>query len=135
MVASSFRPRRAAVLVIALALAGGGCSRTYSFNYVATVTNEADGTPIAGATIRRNMWGEKSDPKTAETIVETDAAGQATEEFSVPAAAFGAGRPTWYLRVSKDGFEPAIVEIKPTQPPSEAHTQLDVPIKLRPVKK
>ena len=99
------------------------------------MTSSADGSPLEGVAIHRNMWGEKTDPKTAETILLTDAAGRAAEEFTVSDTAFSAGKPTWYLRVFKEGFEPAIVEIKPDKVPREARTRLDVPIKLRPARR
>jgi hypothetical protein len=127
--------RRAAFIAGVLVFALTGCGKTYKFDLAVTVTNDADGSPIAGATIHRNMWGEKSDPKTPETVLRTDAAGQVSEQLSVSDTAFGAGKPTWYLRVSRDGFEPEIVEFKPAKPPADAHTRLEVPIKLRPVKR
>src|SRR5689334_13601251 len=116
---------RAAVASLVLLLGVVGCSRSYQFELAVTVTSAADDSPIEGAVIRRNMWGEKTDPKTAETILHTDAAGRATETFAVSDTAFSAGKPTWYLRVSKEGFEPQIVEIKPAKVPIEARTQLD----------
>ena len=120
---------------LALLFSALGCGRTYQFELDVTVTNSADGSPVEGATIHRNMWGEKTDPKTAETTLHTDAAGRATEEFSTSNTAFNSGKPTWYLRVFKDGFEPEIVEIKPAKPPTETRTRLEVPVKLRPVQR
>jgi hypothetical protein len=123
-------PRTAALLAVVL-VGLLGCGRTYHFELEATVTSEADGTPIAGATIHRNMWGEKSDPKTEELILRTDAAGRASDSFAVTDAAFGAGKPMWLLRVSKEGYEPEIVEFKPRVAPTESRTRLEVPVKLR----
>lgn len=123
--------RAAALLVLLPALAG--CTRTYTFDLEVTVVNEADGTPVPGATVRRNMWGEKTDPKTPESELVTDASGRAAESFSVPSTAFSSGKPTWYLRVSREGFEPQIVEFKPAKVPRESHTRLEVPVPLRPL--
>jgi hypothetical protein len=127
--------RRAAVVTVVLLFALAGCGKTYTFDLAVSVTNDADGSPVEGATIRRNMWGEKSDPKTPEAVLRTDASGRASEQFTVSGTAFGAGKPTWYLRVSGDGFEPQIVEFKPAQPPADAHTRLEVPVKLRPARR
>jgi hypothetical protein len=126
---------RAVVISLALVLGAGGCGRSYQFELAVTVTSVPDGSPIEGAVIHRNMWGEKTDPKMTETVLHTDAAGRAAEEFTVSDTAFSAGKPTWYLRVSKEGFEPEIVEIKPTKVPMEPRTRLDVPIQLRPIKR
>jgi hypothetical protein len=125
---------RAIAVPLALLFATMGCSRTYQFELEVQVTSTTDHSPIEGAAIHRNMWGEKTDPKTPETVIHTDSAGRAAEAFSVTDGAFRAGKPTWYLRVFKDGFEPEIVEIKPAKPPAGPLTRLDIPIKLRPVK-
>ena len=89
--------------------------------------------PVEGVTIHRNMWGERTDPKTAETVFHTDGAGRGTESFTVSDAAFGSGKPTWLLRLSKDGFESATVEFKPEKAPTVAHTRLEVNVELKPV--
>ena len=83
---------RIAALSAAVLIGLSGCGKTYQFELEATVTSEADGTPIAGATIHRNMWGEKSDPKTEEVVLRTDAAGRAVDSFAVTDAAFSAGQ-------------------------------------------
>jgi hypothetical protein len=126
---------RAVVVSLALVLGVVGCGRTYQFELDVAVTSAVDGSPIEGVAIHRNMWGEKTDPKTAETILHTDAAGRAAETFTVSDIAFSAGKPTWYLRVSREGFEPEIIEIKPAKVPTENRTRLDVPIQLRPAKR
>jgi hypothetical protein len=126
---------RAVVVSLVLMFGVVGCSRSYQFELDVAVTNAVDGSPIEGAAIHRNMWGEKTDPKTAETIFHTDATGRAAETFTVSDTAFSAGKPTWYLRVSREGFEPEIVEIKPAKVPTENRTRLDVPIQLRPAKR
>ena len=125
---------RTLLVSLALLFTAGGCSRTYQFKVEVAVTNAADGSPIEGAAVHRNMWGEKTDPKTLETVVHTHSDGRASEAFSVTDGAFRSGKPTWYLRVFKDGFEPEIVEIKPAKLPTGPLTLLEVPIKLRPTK-
>ena len=80
------------------------------------------------------MGGEER-PEESETILRSDAAGRAAEGFTVTDTAFSSGKPTRYLRVTKEGFETEIVEIRPTKAPTETSTRLDVPIKLRPVKR
>jgi len=126
---------RAVIVSLALLFGVVGCSRSYQFEMAVTITSAGDDSPVEGATIHRNMWGEKTDPKTAETTLHTDAAGRAAETFTVSDTAFSAGKPTWYLRVSREGFEPEIVEIKPAKVPTENPTRLDVPIKLRPMRR
>ena len=59
----------------------------------------------------------------------------AAEEFTVSDTAFSSGKPTWYLRVMKEGFETEIVDFRPSQPPTEASIRLEVPVKLRPIKR
>jgi hypothetical protein len=126
---------RALAIALAILFGAVGCSRVYQFDLEVTVTSDADGSPIEGATIHRNMWGEKPDPKTPETVIVTDAAGRAGEQLSVPASAFSSGKPTWYLRVSKEGFRTEAVEFKPTKLPADGSARLEVPIKLVPLKK
>jgi len=124
---------RAATLFGALLILTG-CGKTYRFDLEATVTSEADDSPIEGATIHRNMWGEKSDPKTEEEILRTDGAGRATDSFTATDSSFSAGKPMWLLRVFKEGYEPQIVEFKPRLAPVDSRTRLEVPVKLRPLK-
>jgi hypothetical protein len=126
---------RAVFIWFALLFGIAGCGRSYQFDLVVTVVNSADGSPIEGAAIHRNMWGEKSDPKTAEVVLQSDAAGRAVDHFSVTDTAFSAGKPTWYLRVMKEGFESEIAESKPSKPPTEASIRLEVPVKMRPIKR
>ena len=126
---------RSVFVSLVLLFGVAGCGRSYQFDLVVTVVNNADGSPIEGAAIHRNMWGEKTQPKTAEVILLSDAAGRAMDRFTVTDTAFSAGKPTWYLRVMKEGFETEIVEFKPSKPPTETSIHLDVPVKLRPVKR
>ena len=126
---------RAVFVSLVLLFGVAGCGRSYQFDLVVTVVDSANGSPIEGAAIHRNMWGEKSDPKTAEVILLSDAAGRAVDRFSVTDVAFSAGKPTWYLRVMKEGYETEIVEFKPSQPPTETSIYLEVPVKLRPIKR
>jgi hypothetical protein len=125
---------RAPMIALVIVFGAVGCGKVYRFDLEVTVTNDADGSPVEGATIHRNMWGEKTDPKTPETIIVTDAAGRASEQFTVPASAFSSGKPTWYLRVSKEGFRTETVEFKPTKLPADGSARLEVPIKLVPPK-
>lgn len=126
---------RAVFVSLALLFGVAGCGRSYQFDLIVTVVNGADGSPIEGAAIHRNMWGEKSDPKTAEVVLRSDAAGRAVDRFTVTDTAFSSGKPTWYLRVMKEGFETEIVDFRPSQPPTEASIRLEVPVKLRPIKR
>jgi hypothetical protein len=126
---------RAVFVSFGILIGVAGCGRSYQFDLVVTVVNSADGVPIEGAAIHRNMWGEKSDPKTAEVILLSDTAGRAVDRFTVTDTAFSAGKPTWYLRVMKEGFETEIVEFKPSKPPAETSIHLEVPVKLRPIKR
>lgn len=124
---------RAAALLGALIILTG-CGKSYRFDLEATVISEADDSPIEGATIHRNMWGEKTDPKTEEVVLRTDGAGRAMDSFTATDSSFSAGKPMWLLRVFKEGYEPQIVEFKPRLAPVDSRTRLEVPIKLRPLK-
>jgi hypothetical protein len=126
---------RASTALLFLLPALAGCNRTFTFDLEVTVTNEADGTPVAGATVRRNMWGEKTDPKTPETVLVTDTSGRAAESCCGSSTAFSTGNPTWYLRVSKEGFEPQVVEFKPAKVPRESHSRLEAPVPLKPLER
>jgi hypothetical protein len=121
---------RAATLFGAL-LVLTGCGKTYRFDLEVTVTSEADGSPIEGATLYRNMWGEKTDPKTEEVVLRTDGAGRAADSFTATDSSFSAGKPMWLLRVFKEGYEPQIVEFKPRLAPVDSRTRLEVPVKLQ----
>jgi hypothetical protein len=114
-------------------LCATGCRQSHQFELVVIVVNATNGSPVEGVTIHRNMWGERTDPKTAETVFHTDGTGRGTESFPVSDTAFGSGKPTWLLRLSKDGFEPATVEFKPAKAPTVAHTRLEVNVELKPV--
>jgi hypothetical protein len=122
---------RAAEFAGAVLIACTGCGKTYQFDLDVTVADEATGFLVAGATLYRNMWGEKTDPKTNEPVLRTDDSGRASDSFTVAEAAFSAGKPTWLLRVFKDGYEPQIVEFKPRAAPLDTRTRLEVAIKLR----
>jgi hypothetical protein len=122
---------RAATLIGVVLLTCGGCTKTHRFDLEVIVTDEVDGSPIAGVELYRNMWGEKSDPKTAETVLRTDDSGRASESFTVTDAAFSAGKPMWLLRIFKEGYDSQIVEFKPRAAPVDTRTRLDVEIKLR----
>jgi hypothetical protein len=124
--------RAATLLGVLLVLTG--CGKTYRFDLEATVTSEADDSPIEGATLYRNMWGEKTDPKTEEVELRTDGAGRAVDSFTATDSSFSAGKPVWLLRVFKEGYEPQIVEFKPRLAPAHSRTRLEVAVKLRPLK-
>ena len=121
---------RTLLFATALALASAGCSKSHKIDLVVTVVNVADSAAIEGVTIHRNMWGERTDPKTAETVLITDADGRASERFTAPANAFDSGQPPWLLRLSKAGFEPTTVEFKPAKAPTTDVTLLEVRVEM-----
>src|SRR5262249_45888792 len=113
------------------------CSEGYFFVVVGTVRSAVNGQPIPGARVAVNTYGEKDRPDLDQAATQTDEAGAfATEQFYVSVSAFGAGRPTWYLKVEKEGFLPEFVEIKPRRAPEQhSSTSTIVPIiSLRPAK-
>jgi|SoiMethySBSTD1v2_1073268.scaffolds.fasta_scaffold5075099_1 hypothetical protein len=122
---------RAAVVIGLVLFTCGGCAKSYRFDLEVTVTDEADGSPIVGVTLHRNMWGEKTDPKTAETVLLTDDSGRASESFTVTDAAFSAGKPMWLLRVFKEGYESQIIEFKPRAAPVDSQTRQEIAVRLR----
>lgn len=105
-------PFAAAVLLLS------GCSYSYDFHVLVSVLG-ADGKPLGGATVRLDTMGNEERKLDLEHGVPQGAAedgvGRFPIDFSVSDAA-GEHRGPWYLKVSKEGFEPVVVDIHPDPP-------------------
>jgi hypothetical protein len=107
-----------AVAVLSFSICG--CSKVYNFEVTGTVRSAVDGKPLPGVRIAVNTYGEKDRPDLDEAATQTDEAGAfATQKFYVSIIEFGEGRPTWYLKVEKEGYLPEFVEIKPKRAPEQ----------------
>jgi hypothetical protein len=105
-----------------------------------TVRSAVDGKPIPGVRIAVNTHGKKDRPDLDKAfqipVTQTDEGGAfATETFYISIIAFDKGRPTWYLKVEKEGYLPEFVEIKPKKPTQTGSTSTIVSvIYMRPAK-
>jgi hypothetical protein len=114
-----------------------GCSTGYYFEVMGTVRSAMDGKPIRGVRIAVNTFGEEDRPDLDQAETQTDETGAfAIEKFYVSIIAFNEGKPTWYLKVQKEGYLPEFVEIKPKRAPEQTgSTSTIVPvIYMRPAK-
>jgi hypothetical protein len=123
-----------AALVVSLS---SGCSRSYTFQLLLTVTNAETGEPIEGATVHLNtspLGGFFGLLRFGEEFPGTGANGQLEREFSVSSGAL----PCWYLTIEKDGYEPTMINIKPDPFPYQSKREtvpLPVAVQLKPVAK
>lgn len=128
------------VLLVAfggLATSFCGCTKGYNFEVMGTVRSAVDGRPIPGVSLTVNDYGQKDRPDLDRAATRTDDAGAfTTQTFFVSMDAFNEGRPTWYLKVEKEGYLPECVEIKPKRAPEQlGSTSTIVPlVYLRPAK-
>jgi hypothetical protein len=131
-------PYRVAFLVFGTIGLLTGCSTVQRFNVLVTVLNKADGTPVSGAKVILDDLGVEErkldhDYGGWPEDDKTDANGQtAWDDFLV--SPYPSYHPHWYLKVSKEGFEPVVIDIKPSpQPPrTNATIPLNVTVKMRP---
>ena len=132
-------PFRTTSLVIAAVVLLTGCSWSQVFQLSLTVVDKTDGTPIPSAlvVVDTSLTNEerRNDPVTTETGFQTDKAGRLEYDFSISGytpAHSGADR--WYLKVSKEGYEPVVIDVKPKPPPErrEGKIPLTVKVEMRP---
>ena len=117
-----------------------GCSTSHTFQLLLLVRNKADGTPLSGVNLNLSTnWGNEEHK--LDTIYgewnpspTTDAAGRFTRNFMV--SPYPSDHPHWYLKLTKEGFEPMAVDIKPSPQPRkhDGITPLNVEVEMQPMK-
>jgi hypothetical protein len=133
-------PLRTTALVVAAVALLAGCSWSQVFRLSLTVVDKADGTPIPGAqvVVDTSVTNEerKSDPVPPDAGLQADGAGRLEHDFSISGyTPTSSGGDRWYLKVSKEGYEPVVTDIKPNPPPDrrEGKIPLAVRVEMRPV--
>jgi hypothetical protein len=134
-------PFRTTSLVIAAVVLLTGCSWSQVFQLNLTVVDKTDGTPIPSAlvVVDTSLTNEerRNDPVTTETGFQTDKAGRLEYDFSISGyTPTHSGADRWYLKVSREGYEPVVIDIKPQPPPErrEGKIPLTVKVEMRPAK-
>jgi hypothetical protein len=117
-------PYRTAALVFTAIVTLTGCSTGQTFHLVLTILNKTDGQPVSGAKVVLDKQGVEErkqdvDYGQHEHNVKVDENGAITFDFLVSPYPPDPGRQ-WFLKVSKDGFEPVVIDIKPSPLPSRA---------------
>lgn len=78
----------------------------------------------------------KFDPTYGGRDETTDAKGQLTHEFMV--SPYPCDHPHWYLKLTKEGFQPVEIDIKPHPQPKKVQGQkipLNVKVEMKPTVK
>jgi hypothetical protein len=126
---------RTVLLSVAAVVLLTSCSTSQAFHLLVTVLT-ADGTPVAGAKVLLDTQGveeRKLDPEYGwPHDGATDAQGRFAHDFSV--SPYPSDDPRWYLKVSKDGFETVVIDIKPDPQPEKSRERIELTrtVELRP---
>jgi hypothetical protein len=91
-----------------------GCSVVYDVEVRGTVTNAADGKPLAGVLVELEAGGVYE--STSPAVTASD--GRFSLQFYVSAGQFGVNEmPRWTLKLTRDGLVAEAVDISPTREP------------------
>jgi hypothetical protein len=138
-------PYRTFLLTITCILLLTGCSTIQHFDLVVTVLNKGDGSPVSGAKVKIDTSGNEKNKEdytygrwsfNDKTDEDGKVAyeGEGFDDFWV--SPYPSDLPHWYLKVSKEGFESLLIDIKPSpQPPrtaSDKRLPLHVTVEMRP---
>jgi hypothetical protein len=131
-------PYRTTFLIVSTIILLTGCSTSQTFQLILSVRNKTDGKPVSDVQVTIDTLGieeRKFDMDYGWPRATTDADGRLSQDFMV--SPYPNDRYHWYLRVSKEGFEPLVIDIKPaTQPPKTTEASpLKVDVELEPIKK
>jgi hypothetical protein len=92
----------------------------YHYDLSCVVKSAADGKPLPGVQAVLDYSGREDDLTFGNPVSQpTNADGRITHRFFVTSDAFHAGRPRWYLKLTKDGFVPEVIDIKPAGEPEK----------------
>jgi hypothetical protein len=120
----------AAVALVALC----GCSKGYYYELTCAVYNVSDGKPLAGVQAVVDTDGHGDNPSYGHQVFPASGSdGRLKHKFYVPMGSPQFKEP-WYLKLTRDGFVPELVEIKPGPEPKEAGstTSIFVVVYMRP---
>lgn len=134
-------PYRTAALVITAVVLLTGCQTGHYFQLVVTVLDADSGQPVPGAKIRLD-----ASPLADERKADMDAGSHALGDTGPDGRFNGEARISpypsnelhWWLKVQKDGYESAVVDIKPNPQPrgtAGEKSQLPATVQLRPLAK
>jgi hypothetical protein len=108
-------PYRTVGLTIAAVVLLTGCSNSYTFNLLLTVTNQDDGQPVEGVTVvldtAINAEEQKQKLDAGSLLDATSAEGKLTHRFNY-AGYFRTSGP-WYLKLQKEGFVSQVIDVSP----------------------
>lgn len=134
-------PYRTIGLAVAAVVLLTGCSTANHFRLLLTVKDANTGEPVEGVTgvIDDTLSAEerKNEPDFGfPLVIGTNADGQLTYEFMV--SPYPSDAPHWYLKLKKEGYEPAVIDIKPNPQPKrngDEKPPLPVTVEMKPLAK
>jgi hypothetical protein len=134
-------PYRTTALVITAVVLLTGCQTGHYFLLVVTVLDAGTGQPVPGAKVRLDASGSAEGQRADldagyHAFGETGDDGRFGQEVRI--SPYPSSEPHWWLKVRKDGYEPAVIDVKPNpQPPGTAgeKSQLPVTVELKPLAK
>jgi hypothetical protein len=113
-----------------------GCSTAQTFQLLLTVLNKADGKPVPEVKVTLDTLGVE-ERKLDENYgwphdAKTDVSGKFAYDYLV--SPYPSEAPHWYLKVSKEGFEPVVIDIKPSPQPekTDARIPLNLTVEIQP---
>ncbi len=126
-------PYRTVILVVTAIFMLTGCSTGQTFHLVLTILDKTDGKPVSGAKVVLDTLGvqeQKQDVDYGHTVtkVKADENGAVAFDFSVSPYPPDPGHGQWFLKVSKEGFDPVVIDIKPSPLPKRTDELL--PLKV-----
>jgi hypothetical protein len=136
-------PYRTVSLVVVTLVLLTGCSVSYPFQLLLTVKNADDGTPVEGVTVvldttnadEDRLQFDRGSYPSPSSDRQTDAEGRLTFTFQINNEPHRYAY--WFLKLRKDGFEPAVVDIRPNPVPKNHRetTPLPVVVEMKPLPK
>jgi hypothetical protein len=134
-------PYRTIGLAIVTVVLLTGCSTANYFRLLLTVKDGDTGKPVEGVTGIIDYTTNAEEQKNDLTIGlsstgSTNADGQLTHDFMV--SPYPSNAPHWYLKLKKEGYEPAVIDIKPNPEPERKRDEkhpLPVVVEMKPLAK
>jgi hypothetical protein len=126
-------PIRTTSLVVTAVALLTGCSWSQIFRLSLTVVDKADGKSLPGAEVMVDASSFSEDRKNdrVATGFLTDEAGRLEYDFQIGGyTPEHSGGTSWYLKVSKEGYEPVVIDIKP-KPPPERNKEGPIPMTMK----
>jgi hypothetical protein len=116
--------RRSLLLILSAVVFLPGCSTLQLFQLLLEVRNE-NGKPLPGVSIKLDTLGNEERKLDVEYGIQsgiTDEEGRITLDFMV--SPYSSDSPHWYLKLTKEGFETAVIDIKPYPQPVKVQERI-----------